>query len=45
MIIFLVHAVFSINVTFVGSDMGGDRWSRCLGGEIDQLGQEVVCWI
>lgn len=45
MIIFLAHAVFSINVTCVGSDMGGDRWSRCLGGGIGQLGQEVVCWI
>lgn len=45
MLIFLARAVFSVNATFVGSDMGGDWWSRCLGGEIDQLGQEAVRWV
>lgn len=25
--------------------MAEDRWSRCLGGEIDQLGQEIGSWI
>ena len=38
------NVLYKCDICLLGHG-GGDIWNRCLGGEIDQLGCEIGCWI